>query len=179
MSIVALIIIPLLHIKIVLKEKFSLWGFGKGRWNSRIFITILLSFIVACCVFGFLHFTTDFSARYAGLLPAKIFDDFGAFLLFNLTIVLLSVILYEIFFRGFVLNLFSDRIGWWAVIVQFLAIALFLIIGFDDRFLLDVPYIITAFFAGVVGYITRSVWYTISFSFLTIILFNSFIILTQ
>jgi len=178
-SIVALIIIPILHVKLVLKENLEQWRLGKGHWNPRILMTITVSFLTACGLFSLIHFTTDFSAQYAGLLPAKIFDQFGSFLLFNMTIVLFSVFLYEIFFRGFVLSLFSERIGWWSVIVQFLAVTIVLIIGFDNRFFLDVPYILIAPFAGVVAYITRSVWYTIPFSFLTIILFNSIIIMTQ
>ena len=178
-SIVALIIIPILHIKLVLKEDLSQWGLGKGQWNSRILMTIFICFLAVCGLFILLNYTTDFALRYGGLLPARLFDDFGAFLLFNVTIVLLSVILYEIFFRGFVLSLFSDRIGWWAVVVQFLAITIFFAIGFDDRFLLDIPYILISLFAGVVAYVTRSVWYAIPFSFLAIILFNSFIISTQ
>ncbi len=178
-SIIAFIILPILHVKLVLKENLAQWGLGKGQWNIRIFMTIIISFLAACGLFLLVHLTTDFSAQYAGLLPAMIFDQFRFFLLFNVTIVLFSVILYEIFFRGFVLHLFTDRVGWWAVIVQFLVMTIVLMIGFDDRFLLDVPYILVSLFAGVVAYVTRSVWYAIPFSFLIIILFNSFIIMTQ
>lgn len=178
-STVALIIIPILHIKLVLKEDLSQWGLGKGQWNARILMTIFICFLAACGLFALLNYTTDFALRYGGLLPVKLFDDFGAFLLFTMTIVLLSVILYEIFFRGFVLSLFSDRIGWWAVVVQFLIMTIVLFLSYSDQFLLDIPYLLIAFFAGIVGYVTRSVWYTIPFSLLLIILLNTYIISTQ
>lgn len=179
LSAAAFIITPILLIKIVLKEPLSDWGLGKGEINARILMTIGLSFITVVGIFLLIHITTDFSANYAGLLPTTLFDEFSKFLLFQITIVLLYVILYEIFFRGFVLNLFAIKVGWWSVLVQFLIMTLVIFYGYDDQFLLNIPYLLVSLFAGVVAYITRSVYYSILFSFLLLTLFNSFIILTQ
>lgn len=176
LSAVALIITPILYIKIVLKESLAEWGFGKGEFNLHIMMTIIISFIAAISLFFLIHTTTDFSAHYSDLLPAAIFDNFRIFLLFHLTFILFFVILYEIFFRGFILNLFSSKVGWWSVIIQFLIMTIVLFLGYSDHFLLDIPYLLIALFAGIVGYVTHSVWYTIPFAFLYIITINTFII---
>lgn len=179
LSAVALILTPILFVKIVLKEPLSEWGLGKGEINPRILMTIGISFAAALGVFALIHVTTTFSVRSAGLIAEPILEQFSMFLLYHATVILFSVVLYEIFFRGFVLHLFATKIGWWSVLVQFLIMMIVIFLGFSDQFLLDVPFLIVAPFAGIVSYITRSVWYAIPFSFLVITLFNSFIVLTQ
>lgn len=150
-----LVIMPLAYKKLVLKEKIGSLGFGMGDWKKGL--ALAAGSLLAVSLLGYLAFEKDFDfSDYK--LPERVVGSFPHFLLYELLVVPFFVLVYEIFFRGFLLFHFSDRIGYWAILLQFLVLLLMLSVqGFSPEFL---PYLAFSPFAGFVSYKSNSIWYS-------------------
>ncbi|MEI7890523.1 MAG: lysostaphin resistance A-like protein [bacterium] len=174
-SIIFLILLPFIFSKYFLhKNLFKCLKFKIEKINSlrSLAIGLMLSFVLIALLFEF----TDLGMHY--LLSPVVKNNFFDFLLYEFTGVAFTLILYEIFFRGFVMGYFKESIGAWSILIQFL---FFLVmIG-----LLNLPYwffvlyLIFTPFAGLIYYATNSIIYSFLGQLFFIILVDAtFIALT-
>jgi len=165
-SVTFLLAIPALYIKIVLKESLKNFGLRIGNWKQGI-AWIMLSLAGSFFVIFLLYQYAGMAEKY--YVPQNIIQDFGLFVFYEIVIVGFFIALYEFFFRGFIMFSFSEKLGYWAVISQFALFILFLIIMKDFNWTFA-PYLISAFFAGVIAYKSRSLFYSYLFSLLFVII---------
>ena len=161
-SLVFLLVIPVLYIKIVLKESLKNFGLRIGNWKQGI-AWIMLSLVGSFFVIFLLYQYAGMAEKY--YVPQNIIQDFGLFVFYESVLVSFFIALYEFFFRGFVMFSFSEKLGYWAVISQFALFILFLIIMKDFNWTFA-PYITISFFSGVIAYKSRSLLYSFLFSLL-------------
>lgn len=165
-SLIFLLVLPVLYIKIVLKESLKNFGLKLGDWRQGI-IWLLISFTVSLPVLYLIYNFTGFAEKY--YLPQKLIESFGLFAFYEVLLVGFFVALYEFFFRGFVMFSFSENLRLNAVILQFVLFVLFLVIAKDFNWVFA-PYLISAPFAGVIAYKSQSLIYSYLFSLLFIII---------
>jgi len=165
-SLVFLLVIPVLYIKIVLKESLRNFGLRIGNWKQGI-AWIMLSLVGSFFIIFLLYQYAGMAEKYH--VPQNIIQNFGLFVFYESVLVSFFIALYEFFFRGFVMFSFSEKLGYWAVISQFALFILFLIIMKDFNWTFA-PYLISAFFAGVIAYKSRSLFYSYLFSLLFVII---------
>jgi len=165
-SVTFLLAVPALYIKIVLKEDLKNFGLRAENWKQGI-IWIFLSLAGSLLILTLLY-------QYAGLaekyyVPQNVIQNFRLFVFYEIVIAGFFLILYEFFFRGFIMFSFLKKWKAVAIILQFSAFLLFLIITKDFNWGFT-NYIIASFFSGVVIYKSRSLLYSYLFSLLFIII---------
>ena len=165
-SLTFLLAVPALYIKIALKEDLKNFGWRAGNWKRGI-TWIFLSLAGAFLILTLLY-------QYAGLaekyyVPQNIIQNFGLFVFYETVIAGFFLILYEFFFRGFIMFSFLKKWKTASIILQFSAFLLFLIITKDFNWG-SVNYIIASFFSGIVIYKSRSLLYSYLFSLLFVII---------
>lgn len=170
-SLAFLLAVPLLYVKIVLKKNLRNFGWQLGDWQKgarwagfSLFISLLIFYVI-------FHYT-NFRQKYS--LPQIVSENFWFFLGYEILLVGLFVVFYEFFFRGFVL--FSFRwLKYWSIIIQFCLFVCLLLIMKNFEWLMF-HYIITAFFSGLIAYQSRSIFYSIVFSWVFIIITDAIFI---
>jgi membrane protease YdiL (CAAX protease family) len=100
--------------------------------------------------------------------PLLVETSFFWFMVYTLTLLPLTLIIYEVFFRGMVQILWLGN-TWKAVAIQgvLFGALIYLTVGLT---LIDAPLIIAAFVAGFVAKKTGSLWYAFLTSYLSIFL---------
>lgn len=165
-SLVFLLVLPVLYIKIVLKESLKNFGLKLGNWRQGV-IWLLISFTASLLALYLIYNFAGFAEKY--YLPQRIIESFGLFAFYEVLIVGFFVALYEFFFRGFVMFSFSEKLGLNAIILQFILFVLFLVIAKDFNWTFA-PYLISAPFAGVIAYKSKSLIYSYLFSLLFVVI---------
>lgn len=165
-SVTFLLAVPVLYIKIVLKEDLKNFGLRAGNWKQGI-AWIFLSLAGSSLILILLY-------QYAGLgekyyVPQNVIQNFRLFVFYEIVIAGFFLILYEFFFRGFIMFSFLKKWKAVSIILQFSAFLLFLIITKDFNWG-SVNYIIASFFSGIVAYKSRSLFYSYLFSLLFVII---------
>ena len=88
----------------------------------------------------------------------------------------LFVLIYEFYFRGFILFIFKTKLEFWAILVQALIfLILVLVIGYSSLFLF-LPYLIFTPFAGFIALKSRSILYSGISQFLIILILDTLIV---
>ena len=114
----ALLILPIFFIKLVLKDKICRFGFQIKSWRNGLWF-MPLCFLVATLA-GFVVFEyTDFTEKYF-LGNFSLTENFWYFFAYEFLVVNFFVLLYELFFRGFVMFYFDKKFGANSVFIQFL-----------------------------------------------------------
>ncbi|GBE17080.1 hypothetical protein BMS3Abin15_00916 [bacterium BMS3Abin15] len=167
-----LLIIPILYIKIILKKKLGNFGLQTGDKKKGI-IWAVLSLVVSLLIFYIIYNYTSFSEYYR--LPQRIMTDFWFFIFFEVLLIGSITVLYEFFFRGFVMFNFTEKFGYWAVIAQFLLFILFLLATGNLGWSI-IPIIISAPFAGITAYKSRSLIYSLGVSLFFVIISDALVI---
>jgi hypothetical protein len=172
-----LVIIPVLYIKLVLKEDLKNYGlnFSKKENKKRgIFwamFMLFVSFLVAYLLINY----TDFKKGY--ILAAYITGNFGIFIAYELILVNLLLFIQNFFFQGFVLFTYLKKLDYWSILIQFCLYSLFIFVLGNFSWQLA-PFIILSLTGGWVTYKSRSFLYSYLMGFLFIIILDSYIIYT-
>ena len=170
-SILFLVILPVLYIKIILKENLSAYGWNLGKKNLG---TILSSiFLVASLAFFYLLLhSTPFSSHYS--VNPLISRSFLIFLFYEL--VLFNIIFFSqtFFFQGFLLFFLSST-GAWSIFIQAAAYTLLILISGQLSWQIF-PFIYLSLIGGLLSYKTRSFAYSYIFGLLFIIILDSYVI---
>ncbi len=168
-SLVFLLIIPIAFIKLVLKRNLREFGFKAPSKNERagdLFVAGC-SFLIVIMLMFLIVKNTSFKESYY-LASSNIKNNFLYLMAYELLAVNFFILLYEFFFRGFVMFYFAKRIGGYAIIFQFLIFLLFLDVT-NQLNLSFVYYILIAPFAGLIAYRSNSLVYSYLFSIMSVI----------
>lgn len=171
-SIVFFLVIPLLYSKIVLSESLKNLGFQKGNFGAGVF-TSLLSVALAGGVVVWLAFSfPSFHEQYT--LPASVENSFLWFVFYELVLVSLSVLLYEVFFRGLVELFWLRDFGTSSILIQ--TVLFFGLLALSRSISWQVvPLLIFCPLSGLISYRSQSIWYSVvaswTFLFLTDVFF--------
>lgn len=165
-SIVFLLVLPILYIKIALKEKLEKFGFTLESWKNGFFL-MLMCFVIMALSFYLIFNYSNFKDGYF-LGSSNVGNKFLYLFIYEMLLVNLFVFLYEVFFRGFIMFYFKNKFGIYTIFVQFIFFLLFL--GITEKLTLDyIFYIISAPLAGLIAYKSKSLLYSYLFSIIIII----------
>jgi hypothetical protein len=166
------VIVPILFNKYIAKKKISEMGLKIGDYRKGfLFGGISIAFSVIVLVFIF---------RYADLLkhyplPGSVSVDFAKFLYYELAIVLGLVVVFEIFFRGFLMFSFEKLLGYWSILFQWMFF--FFTIWIMGRSVWDfLPFVVFAQFAVFIAKKSDSIFYSGLSQLILVIIFDSFVI---
>lgn len=160
-----LFILPLLYIKVVLKDRMRNFGFQLVSWKEGFWMMplfFLVFFLITYVVFKY----TNFKDNYV-LGNFQFVNNFWYLFFYEFVIVNIFVFFYELFFRGFVMFYFK-KFGFFSIILQ---LGLFLLFfGIMGRLNLDgIFYILSALLAGIIAYRSRSLVYSYFFSIIVLV----------
>ena len=165
--IVFLVILPLLYIRFLLKEKVSAFGISWGKVGMGSLWLALGLFVVAVGL-GMLSQSTDILSRFS--LPLTLRLNFGFFLLY-LFVIGVYIFIFEFFFRGFVLFVWENVIGMKAVVVQAYFFLMFImLLSYQKTIISLISITIMALISGFIAARSRSIVYSFSFSYISVIL---------
>jgi membrane protease YdiL (CAAX protease family) len=167
-TLVFLFLLPLLFIKLILRETASSYFLRWGELGSGV-LWLTGTLLVFGGVLAALAHGADVLPQLT--LPAKIRASFLLFVVY-VGITGFYIFLYEFFFRGFLLATWQRVWGWWAVPAQAMFFSVILTArtwhgGVGKEVVL---YFLAGFFAGVVAERTRSTIFSFLFSYLSVIL---------
>lgn len=175
--IIFLIIIPILFNKFILKKDLSTFALRIGDWKQGLFWGGINIIAGGLLLFLAIYFFDLFGGKYG--VPKMITNSFGKFIYYEFILVLPVIFLYDFFFRAFLVSIFKEKMGYWAIIVQ-AALFLFLVVISGSLSWLMVAYLISAPLAGLILYKSDSLIYSTLFQFILITgLDASFIYLTK
>lgn len=162
------VVLPLLFNFIFLKNKISFYGISVGDWKKGLIYGCASIFIVGVLLFIATNYF-DFLNKRA--VPELIANDFWEFVFYELVVVAFFVAVYEFYFRGFIMPIFAEIFGRWAILIQAaIFFSLILFIGGASMFLF-LPYLLFSLFGGLIVQKSRSLIYSgIAQLFLIIIL---------
>lgn len=169
LTLISLLLIPILYIKIILKEKLINFGCQLPTWREGLFIIPISFFIIS--IFAWIVFRhTDFLVDYSlgGTVVAK---SVWYFMLYEFLLVNFFVVVYEFFFRGFLMFYFVKKKDIWGVFIQWAVFMVFC--GMSDKFSLDyIFYFISAILSGIIAYKSKSLVYSYFFSIIVLVIMD-------
>lgn len=165
-------LLPTLYIKFILKKDLRAFGFNLQNPKTGFSWALGMLIVSALIIFILIHFF-NFEKKY--LMPAYLAQNFGIFLFYELVLVNFILFIQEFFFKGFVLFLFSEKLGFLAAILQALIFTLFLLFASDLNWKLA-PFIILSFTGGIVAHKSRSFLYSYLMSLFFLIILDAYII---
>jgi hypothetical protein len=170
-SLIFLIILPLLYVKLILKNNISLWGWNLQ--NKKNGLTWgLLAFLAGAVVFYPLSHSAVFSQNYH--LNPLVANRFWFFVLYEFVFLNIFFFAQTFFYQGFVLYAFR-RFGAWSVAIQ--AGIYFLVLALASTFSWQsAPFIFWALAGGTAAYKSRSFAYSYIFGLLFIIMLDAWMI---
>jgi membrane protease YdiL (CAAX protease family) len=172
-SLTFLLVIPLVCVKIVLKETFGGYGLQIGEWKKGI-VFLIFSLSASLCVFYiFFNYTLIFENFRP---PELVTGSFASFVLYEILLVGTFAAFYEFFFRGFLMFGFSEKLGKWSIALQAIVFIFYFLVIFQADWSL-VLFAIAAPFSGLVAHQSRSLIYSFICSWLFIVLADSLTII--
>lgn len=172
-SIVFFLVIPVLYSKIVLKESLKNIGWQKGNVSAGILTGIASVVLASVAVVGLALTFPGFREQY--VFPVLIERSFVWFMFYELVLVTLTVLLYEVFFRGLVQLSWLRVFGWWSIVMQ---TALFFgLLSLSHALSWQVaPLLIFCPLAGFIAYRSQSIWYSFAASWVFLFLTDVFLL---
>lgn len=166
------LVVPFLYLRFLLGKNLKNYGWQIGDWKQGL-ILAGISLAISLGFFALLFYKTTFTDSH--LLPSMFKDNFFYFLFYEFIVVNLYLLIYELFFRSFLMFSFSEKIGILSIFLQFLVFLgfVFFSAGVTWEYAL---FIISAFFSGIITYRSKSLLYALLFSFLFIFLCDVFMI---
>lgn len=171
-SLVFLFILPILYIRLILKESLAEFGLSLKNKNTGLVwggIMLLVSLIIAFLLITFSKLKTVY------LLPSYITASFWLFLVYELIFVNLFFFLQEFFFKGFVLFSFLKKFDYWAIVFSFF-VFLILALATGASVWQLAPMLILSITGGIVAYKSRSFIYSYLMGLLFLIFFDAYLI---
>ena len=173
-AVIFFLVIPALYCKIILKRSLQELGFQRGDMVTGVVSAFLSAGIALALVIALAQVFPAF--RIGHTLPFLVERSFLWFVLYEIFLVPIVVLLYEVFFRGFVQTLWLRHLGWRAILVQWgLFLILFLIS--KDFSWSNAPFLLFAPIAGFVAYRSHSIWYSLLASSLFFLLVDIFFLI--
>ena len=167
-GIVFFIAVPMLYTKIILKKKIkSFFNIDFSKRDKNEIVVILMLLAIVLLTFFFIAKYTSFKDDYF-LKDSVLVKKYWGFMAYEFLIANVFIITYEVFFRGFVMSYFLDKVGSWSVFIQFIFFLMLLILMAGKLPADFIYYIVVAPIAGMVAYRTKSIVYSYAFSFLSI-----------
>jgi membrane protease YdiL (CAAX protease family) len=151
---VTLFIIPVLIIKIILKENIKDYGIRIGDYSAGLKLMFLI-LIIMIPIIWFVTAQQGFSLTYPLLVQAR--DSWPVFILFE-TGILFYLFSWEFIWRGFMLFGLKEKFGYYAVIIQMIP---FLILHNGKPPVETFGAILGGIALGILAYRTRSIYYCI------------------
>lgn len=174
LSISFLLFTPLIYVKVVLKRSIREYGLGVGNYKTGLIWTAI-SFVSCFLIFYVLFNYSNLPKKYYQDFFSLAVQNFSFFLLYELVILGFYYFVFEVFFRGFVIFSLKNFLGIWAILVQSILLFFALWISSGLNWLIT-PYLIFSFFAGIIAYYSRSIWYSFFASIIFNIIFDVIII---
>jgi membrane protease YdiL (CAAX protease family) len=167
-----LVAVPALYIKYILKGNLAYFGLNLQNKKAGL-IWGIITFAVLVALAAFYTRLPNFQTNYN--LPGGIVNNFWYFLLYELVFVNIFLFVYEFFFRGFILFILSEKIGFWAIFAQTIIFWLSLIAtkNFTWSF---APTIILPLTSGFLAYKGRSFVYSYAVAIIFTILLDAYLI---
>jgi len=167
-----LMLIPFLYIRYILKK--NIFDFGFNLKNAKIgFIWGGLMLAISLLAIYALANLTDFEKQY--FISPYISGNFWQFVFYELLLVNALFFFQEYFFKGLLLAILSDKIGYLSVLIQ--AIIYLVSLQFIyNSFWQSIPLAIFSLTGGVAAFKGRSFVYSYLPGILFIILTNAYII---
>lgn len=165
-SLTFLFFVPFLYIRVILKKKLVDFGFQIVKWKEGFWI-MPICFLIMGFLFYIVFKYTNFKEQYF-LGDYEMTSSFLYLFVYEFIAVNLIVFLYEVFFRGFIMFYFKDKLDIYSVFVQFVIFLIFLyMLG---EFSLDyIFYMVTALLAGLIAFKSKSLLYSYLFSIIVLI----------
>jgi membrane protease YdiL (CAAX protease family) len=161
------LVLPIAYTRLVLREPLAKLGLrGADNHTLAVLWSVLLAMggFLACWA---LVYTYPNLAGQA-IFPVLVETSFVWFTLYTLTLLPLTLFIYEVFFRGMVQILWLEN-TWKAVGAQ--AILFIALLQLTNGItLVDVPLLLAALLAGIVAKKTGSLWYAFLTSYLIVFL---------
>ncbi|EKD96163.1 MAG: hypothetical protein ACD_24C00160G0004 [uncultured bacterium] len=175
-TLVFFVALPLLFNKFILKKEVREFGFGLFDYRQGLLWSIF-SLLIVGAVFFIISSYSEFLNNYT--VPVYITEKFSNFIIYELFLIIPFVFVYEFYFRGFVLAILRDKIGYWSILVQSLVFLILVLIGGNAvGFTQFIPYLVFAPFAGIIAYKSRSIIYSAASQFL-VLFFLSLVIIKR
>jgi len=173
-SLVFLLIIPLVYSRMVMKEPLSNIGFRKGHFLTGLSLGILS----VVCAFGVFWWLVLFfpSFKEAYILPGLVQTSFLWFIFYELVLMAIMVMLYEIFFRGLIQIFWLKDLHMWGILLQ---VIFFLIFSINDISWQRAPLLLFCPFAGMIAYFSKSLWYSSVASWTFLFLVDIFFLISH
>ncbi len=177
LAIVFMLVIPILFIKIVLKEKLESYGF-KLITKKKVIFNIILFLMIVLVLFLALFKYILIKQNYN--LPLIFHQYFLSFFLLEFLVMSLVLLLIEVFFRGviqFFLEQYFSSIK--AILLQSILFFLLLYFSGSKNEILEWPFLQLILIAPLAGWIakeSKSWFYSWLFSWLFMILSDAIII---
>ncbi|MBU2028416.1 hypothetical protein KJ761_00815 [Patescibacteria group bacterium] len=167
-----LIVIPWLYVKLVLQKNIR--DFGINWENKKIgLLWGGAMFLLLAVLFSLIIRYTEFDKVYTP--PFFIKTSFWYFLLYELVLVNLLFLAQEIFFKGFLLAVLREKLGYWSILIQS-AVFLFPLLILNSYFFETLPMIVISFLGGLVAYKTRAFIFSYLPSVVFLIILDAYII---
>ncbi len=147
-------ILPVLVIKIILKEKIKNYGVTAGDYKAGIKISLIFLSIMIPIIW-FASALPDFSSAYPQLKTT--IDSWNVFFIFELGL-FVYLIAWEFVWRGFMLFGLKEKFGYYAIFIQMIP---FLILHNGKPVLEAFGAIIAGLALGVLAFRTRSIIYCV------------------
>ena len=171
-SLTFLLVIPVLYIKIVLKEDLKDYGVQKGNWKKGLLWGGLSLFICLLALYLLKNYTNFFKVYSP---PDLVKNRFILFVPYELFFVGFFAALYEFFYRGFAMLGLFRKFGYLAILGQFVLLLAFLAITGNVNWEF-VPYLIASPLAGITTFQSRSLYWSFAASLLFFIITDAVII---
>ncbi|MDR3559277.1 MAG: hypothetical protein P4L62_00300 [Candidatus Pacebacteria bacterium] len=170
-SLIFLIALPLLYIKLILKNNISLWGWNLQNKKSGL-IWGLLAFLLGAVIFYPLTHWTVFVQNYS--IDPLVASSFWFFVLYELVFFNIFFFAQTFFYQGFAIYAFR-RFGAWSIAIQ--AGIYFAVLGLSGSFTWQsAPLIFWALAGGFAAYKSRSFAYSYIFGLSFIIMLDAWMI---
>jgi membrane protease YdiL (CAAX protease family) len=175
-GLVFFLVVPLIYCKMILKEPLSALGFEKGKALPGFFWGL----VGIAAASGVLLALDRFTGLLSGYrFPASVERSFVGFILYETIVVVLTVLMYEVFFRGLVMRIWlGPVIGFPAVLVQAVLFGALLFSG-GSLEPAQAPFLLASLFSGLTVYFSRSLWYGLLVSWAIVFLSDIFVLITR
>ncbi len=167
-----LVLLPFLFYKYILKNSDSIIKFEIGDYKKGL-LYAGISLVICFIVIALQSYFYNFLDKYA--IPSFITESFFKFLIYELLLILPIVAIFEFYFRGFLMGIFSKKIGYWSILLQSALFSLFLLLS-SDELIQFYPYLIFSIFGGWIALKSRSLIYSTTAQFILIFVLNVIII---
>ncbi len=174
-AIAVFLVIPILYCKIMLGRPLSALGFQRGNIWAGIGGSVLALVVALSALFVLWNFTPLLSDYR---LPVVVEEKFFFFVLYELLLSGVIVLMFEVFFRGFIMLLWLRKWGVWSVAAQAVLFAL-LASGGGSIDASRIPALIFAPLAGLIAYQSRSIWYSLGATWFYLFLTDAFVLILR